>query len=71
MSAAVQAGSLELLTGCIKHWTSEGNASYVVLMLRIFWFEIVDSVLFCSLFLKSSQVLLLIYGLFLSGRGTK
>lgn len=36
MSAAVQTGSLELLTGCIKHWASEGNTSYVVLTLYIF-----------------------------------
>ncbi|KAM6270332.1 protein ELYS-like [Spheniscus humboldti] len=27
LSAAVQAGSLELLTGCIKHWTSEEQPS--------------------------------------------
>lgn len=71
MSAAVQTGSLDLLTGCIKHWTSEGNSSYVVFVFYIFSLEIVDSFLFCFLFLKSRQVLLLIYGLFLSGHGTK
>ncbi|XP_033367701.1 protein ELYS-like isoform X2 [Parus major] len=27
LSAAVQTGSLELLTGCIKHWTSEEQPS--------------------------------------------
>ncbi|XP_069706986.1 protein ELYS-like [Phaenicophaeus curvirostris] len=29
LSAAVQTGSLELLTGCIKHWTSEKQPSSV------------------------------------------
>ena len=36
LSAAVHRGSLELPTGCIKHWTSEGNTSSVVFMLYIF-----------------------------------
>lgn len=58
LSAAVQTGSLDLLTGCIKHWTSEGNAPSIVSMLCLFWLEIVASCLFCCLFLKSSQVLL-------------
>lgn len=48
LSAAVQTGSLELLTGCIKHWTSEGNAPYTVFMLCLFWVEIVASCLVFS-----------------------
>jgi len=36
LSAAVQAGSLALLTGCIKRWTSEGNTSCGVFMLCVF-----------------------------------
>lgn len=71
LSAAVQTGSLELLTGCIKHWACEGNAACLVFILCLFGLEIVASCLFCFLFLKSSQVLLSVYGLFLSGRGTK
>lgn len=52
LSAAVQTGSLELLTGCIKHWTSEGNAASIVFMLCLFWLEIVISCPFCFLFFK-------------------
>ncbi|XP_069708691.1 protein ELYS-like [Phaenicophaeus curvirostris] len=57
LSAAVQTGSLELLTGCIKHWTSESKTSKAAFLGSLFQFEPVDSFLFCSLLLKSSHVL--------------
>ena len=71
LSAAVQTGSLGRLTGCFELWTSKGNNSYVVFTLHLFSFGIVDSFLFRSPFLKISQVLQLIYGLFWTGHGTE
>lgn len=46
LSAAVQTGSLELLTGCIKHWTCEGNAACIVFLLCLLGLEVVASCLF-------------------------
>lgn len=72
LSAAVQTGSLELLTGCLKRQASEGNTSYVGFMLYIlFSLKVLIHYFSVFFFLKGSQDLLLIYGLFLSGRGTK